>query len=91
MSVTNRENMENRRVKLTICVDQTTWEKALAVAYMKNKAFFPVEGYAPGAAPRQALEEAYGADVLYQEAVNATFPEALVEAIAQQQAYQAQQ
>ena len=85
MSVTNRENMENRRVKLTICVDQTTWEKALAVAYMKNKAFFPVEGYAPGAAPRQALEEAYGADVLYQEAVNATFPEALVEAIAQQQ------
>jgi len=84
MHITHRENMENRRVKLTICVEQETWEKALAVAYMKNKAFFPVEGFAPGAAPRQALESAYGADVLYQEAVNDTFPEALVSAIAEQ-------
>ncbi len=85
MTVTHRENMDNRRVKLTIRVEQEAWEKALAVAYVQNKAFFPVEGFAPGTAPRQTLEKAYGADVLYQEAVNATFPEALVEAINLQQ------
>lgn len=85
MTVTHRENLENRRVKLTIRVEQAVWQKALDDAYAQQKAFFPVEGYAPGAAPRQALEAAYGADVLYQEAVNATFPAALVEAIGQQQ------
>ena len=81
MIVTNREDLPGRRVKLTIAIDTETWHKALADAYFENHAFFPVEGFAPGTAPRQALEEAYASDVLYQEAVNLTFPTALVEAV----------
>ena len=42
----------------------------------------PYEGYAVGKAPREALEKAYSHDLFYQEAVNETFPAALVEAIA---------
>lgn len=84
MSVVHREDLENRRVKLTITVDRGTWHKALNDVYAAAKAYFPVEGYAPGAAPREALEAAYGTDVLYQEAVNTTYPQELVEAIARQ-------
>ena len=84
MTVTHREDLANRRVKLSIAIDTETWHKALADAYFENHAFFPVEGFAPGTASRQALEEAYAPDVLYQEAVNLTFPAALVEALSSQ-------
>ncbi len=82
MSVVHREDLENRQVKLTITVDRGTWQKALTDVYAAAKAYFPVEGYAPGAAPREALEAAYGKEVLYQEAVNTTYPQELVDAIA---------
>ena len=81
MSLIHREDLENRQVKLTIAVDAESWHKALEDTYKQHRAYFPVEGYAPGAAPREALEKAYAPDVLYQEAVNLTFPTALVEAV----------
>ena len=84
MSIVHREDLENRRVKLTVTVDRGTWQKALDDVYAAAKAYFPVEGYAPGTAPREALEAAYGTDALYQEAVNTTYPQALVDAIARQ-------
>ena len=74
MTVTHREDLPGRRVKLTIAIDTETWHKALADAYRENHAFFPVEGHAPGTAPREALEAAYAPDVLYQEAVNLPSP-----------------
>lgn len=85
MTLIQREDLENRRIRLTIAIDREAWQASLGRMYQQNKAFFPVEGYAPGAAPREALEAAYGQDVLYQEAVNDTFPAALVEAIQSQQ------
>ena len=44
-----------------------------------------MDGCAPGKATRQALEQAYAPDVFYQEAVNETFPRALVEAFGQEE------
>ena len=85
MNVTHREELDNRQVKLLIQIEADVWQKALADAYAENKAFFPVEGYALGAAPREALEAAYSQDILYQEAVSATFPAALTEAIHSQE------
>ena len=84
MTVTHREELSGRKVKLTIAVDKDTWQKALADAYFENHAFYPVEGFAPGTAPREALEAAYAPDILYQEAVNLTFPAALMEALSSQ-------
>ena len=81
MKLLKKEELPGRQVKLTIAVDTESWHKALADAYKEYRAYFPVEGYAPGAAPREALEKAYAPDVLYQEAVNLTFPTALVEAV----------
>ena len=85
MNVTHREDLDRRRVKLLIRVETDVWQKALADAYAEHKAFFPVDGYAPGAAPREALEKAYSHDIFYQEAVSATFPAALTEAINSQE------
>ena len=80
MQVEKRENLENRQVRLTIHVDSETWQRALADAYTQNKLLYPIEGEPT----RAALEAKYGGDFLYQEAVNATYPQTLVEAITQE-------
>ena len=78
----NRENKENRQVVLTIQVEQSAWEKALEDAYEQSKSLFKKED---GSLPtRQEMEEKHGADVFYQDAVNSTFPVALVEAVRQE-------
>ncbi len=78
----NRENKENRQVVLTIQVERDPWEKALNEAYEQSKNLFKKED---GTLPtRQEMEEKHGADVFYQDAVNNTFPVALVEAVRQE-------
>lgn len=77
------EPLENRQVLLTIRVDKEDWQRALQELYNDCSSLYPVEGCAPGKATREQLEEAYGKDFLYQDAVNHTFPEALVEAVAE--------
>lgn len=78
----NRENKENRQVVLTIQVEQEPWEKALNEAYEQSKNLFKKED---GTLPtRQEMEEKHGADMFYQDAVNNTFPVALVEAVRQE-------
>ena len=72
-----REDKENRQVELTLRVEKSDWDAALAAAYEEVKSLYPVEGQAT----REKLEAQYGSDFLYQEAVNATFPAALVEAV----------
>ncbi len=81
MTVLHREDLaQQRQVKLTIQVERDVWQKALMDAYEGVKAMFPVDGEVT----RQKLEAAYGSDFLYQEAVNAVYPQALVDAIAAQ-------
>lgn len=77
------EPLENRQVLLTIRVDKEDWQRALQELYNDCSSLYPVEGCAPGKATREQLEAAYGKDFLYQDAVNHTFPEALVEAVAE--------
>lgn len=78
----NRENKENHQVVLTIQVERDPWEKALSEAYEQSKNLFKKED---GSLPtRQEMEEKHGADVFYQDAVNSTFPVALVEAVRQE-------
>lgn len=74
-----REDQENRRVVLTIQVEQEDWAKALEDAYQRTRTLFTQpDGTIP---TRQEMEEKHGADVFYQEAVNSTYPVALVEAV----------
>ena len=81
MEIKKRENIpENRQVRLTVAVDRGTWQDALMHCYNGIKALCPVEGEPT----REKIEAVYGSDFLYQEAVNETYPQALVDAIGQE-------
>ena len=78
MEIKKREDIpENRQVRLTVAVDRGTWQEALMHCYTGLTALCPVEGEPT----REKIEAVYGSDFLYQEAVNETYPQALVEAI----------
>jgi len=78
MEIKKREDIpENRQVRLTVTVDRSTWQDALMHCYNGIKSLCPVEGEPT----REKIEAVYGSDFLYQEAVNETYPQALVEAI----------
>ena len=80
MQVIMRQDVpEKRQVRLAISVDRETWQKSLARCYEGVKSVFPVEGEST----RENIEKKYGAEFLYQDAVNDTYPQALVEAIGQ--------
>ena len=80
MQIIKREDIpEKRQVALTIAVDRDTWQASLARCYQGVKSVFPVEGEST----RENIEKKYGAEFLYQDAVNDTYPQALVEAIGQ--------
>ena len=78
MEIKKREDIpENRQVRLTLAVDADTWQQSLARCYEAIKSIAPVDGEPT----RANIEAKYGAEFLYQEAVNETYPQALVEAI----------
>ena len=78
MQIIKREDIpEKRQVRLTIAVDRDTWQASLARCYQGVKSVCPVSGEPT----RENIEKQYGAEFLYQEAVNDTYPAALVEAI----------
>lgn len=80
MQIIKREELpEQRQVRLTIAVGKDTWQASLAKCYQGVKSVCPVAGEPT----RENLEQAYGPEFLYQEAVNDTYPQALVEAISQ--------
>ena len=82
MEIKKRQDIpENRQVRLTIAVDTETWQRSLARCYDAIKSIAPVEGEAT----RASIEAKYGPEFLYQEAVNETYPQALVEAIQQEE------
>ena len=81
MEIKKRQDIpENRQVRLTIAVDTETWQRSLERCYDAIKSIAPVEGEAT----RVSIEAKYGPEFLYQEAVNDTYPQALVEAIQQE-------
>ncbi len=81
MEIKKRQDIpENRQVRLTIAVDTETWQRSLERCYDAIKSIAPVEGEAT----RASIEAKYGPEFLYQEAVNDTYPQALVEAIQQE-------
>ena len=81
MEIKNRETIpETRQVRLTVAVDRGTWQDALMHCYNGIKALCPVEGEPT----REKIEAVYGSGFLYQEAVNETYPQALVDAIGQE-------
>ena len=77
------ENLEKSMAKLTITVAAKEFEEAVEKAYQKTKSRYNVQGFRKGKATRKMIENAYGAHVFYDAALNDVldrhYPEAAAE------------
>ena len=84
MTVKSCEKLEKSRVALTIEVGAEEFEAAVNKAYLKMRGKMNIPGFRPGKAPRKMIESMYGAEVFYEEAVNAVLPDAYESAVDEQ-------
>ena len=84
MTVKSCEKLEKSRVALTIEVGAEEFEAAVNKAYLKMRGKMNIPGFRPGKAPRKMIESMYGAEVFYEEAVNAILPDAYESAVNEQ-------
>ena len=80
MKVTNK-TIETNRVELTITLTAEEFAKGLDIAFEKVRKDVTVEGFRKGKIPRAMFEKKFGVEVLYDDALNAVFPDAYGEAI----------
>lgn len=85
MSVKSCEKLEKSRVALTIAVSPEDFEAAINKAYLKMRKNIQMPGFRPGKAPRKIIEQMYGVEVFYEEAVNIVLPDAYESAIKEQE------
>ena len=84
MTVKSCEKLEKSRVALTIETSAEEFEAAVNKAYLKMRGKMNIPGFRPGKAPRKMIESMYGAEVFYEEAVNAILPDAYESAVNEQ-------
>ena len=81
MSVKNCEKVETNKVALTVEVDAAAFEAAIEKAYRKVRGQISIPGFRKGKAPRKMIENLYGVEVFYDEAINIAMPDAYMEAV----------
>ncbi len=74
------EKLEGNMAKITVEVSAEEFEKAIQSAYMKQKKNISMPGFRKGKVPRKMLEKMYGAEIFYDDAVNAILPGAYSDA-----------
>lgn len=60
-------------VEIEIALDKKEWEDSINEAYNKNKGKYKVEGFRTGKAPRRVIENMYGKNTFYEDALNESF------------------
>lgn len=81
MTLNSQNKVGNNTVELVITVSPDVFEAEVEKSYKKNVMKMNIPGFRKGKAPRKMIEKMYGADVFYDDAVNAVYPEAYEEAI----------
>ena len=81
MSLVSTNKIEATKYELTINVDGEGFEKALQEAYMKARKKINVNGFRKGKAPRKMIEQLYGENVFFEDAVNALVDTDVVPAV----------
>ncbi len=72
---------ENNEITLKVMVDKSEFNKAVNEAYKKTKHRFNIPGFRKGKAPKQIIQQRYGKEVFYEEAINIAFPKAYEKAL----------
>ena len=77
------EHLGKSMVKITMEVDAATFKKAIETEYLKNRSKINLPGFRKGKAPRKLIEQAYGAEVFYDDAANEVMQPAYEKALAE--------
>ena len=70
MSLVSTNKIDATKYELEIKIDAEGFEKAVQTAYMKARKRISVNGFRKGKAPRKMIEQIYGENVFYEDAVN---------------------
>ena len=70
MSLVSTNKIDATKYELIIIVDAEGFEKALQQAYLKARKHINVNGFRKGKAPRKMIEQLYGDNVFFEDAVN---------------------
>ena len=71
MGLVSTNKIDATKYELVIGVDADGFEKALQSAYLKARGKININGFRKGKAPRKMIEQLYGENVFYEDAVNA--------------------
>lgn len=71
MSLVSTNKIDATKYELEIKIDAEGFEKAVQNAYIKARKRISVNGFRKGKAPRKMIEQIYGENVFYEDAVNA--------------------
>ncbi|MGI5949856.1 trigger factor [Peptoniphilus sp.] len=72
---------ENNKVFFDIVLKSEDIKKAETEVYKKNKKYFEIPGFRKGHVPKKMIENMYGKDVFFEDAINELLPEAYQNAI----------
>lgn len=70
MSLVSTNKIDATKYELIINVDSEGFEKALQQAYLKARKHININGFRKGKAPRKMIEQLYGDNVFFEDAVN---------------------
>ncbi len=80
---TKVEKLGANKVKVEISVSAQEFEEGIKSAYQKMKGRFNIPGFRKGKAPRAIVENHYGPQVFYEDALDEVFPTAFSAAVAE--------
>jgi trigger factor len=78
------EPLEGNKVKVSVEVDETEFDKAIDAAFRKIARQTRIPGFRPGKAPRRLLEARFGTDAAREEALRDALPDYYILALAEQ-------
>src|SRR3954463_11901555 len=78
------EPLEGNKVKVSIEVDESEFDKAIDTAFRKIARETRIPGFRPGKAPRRILEARFGVDVARDEALRDALPDYYEKALKEQ-------
>lgn len=80
MQVTT-EKLDKKQIELTIEVDEQKFEEGLQYAYKKIVKQINIPGFRKGKVPRKILEQRFGVEIFFEDAVEYIMPQAYIEAV----------
>ena len=75
------ESLEDNKVKVSVEVDETEFDKAMDAAFRRISREVRIPGFRPGKAPRRILEARIGTSVAREEALREALPEYYAQAV----------